>query len=109
MLQTTNVPADWNSDLPATWKSFSQSVVEILANLKQPVFVAYGTRDYHSVACELLPVYFGFSGKTNYRMHPMIGRGHNFELIDEDGKPDWNDVKSNDVIMEFVKFVKKGK
>ncbi|MDR2409062.1 MAG: hypothetical protein LBE13_13240 [Bacteroidales bacterium] len=106
MVQATEVPYNWNSDLPATWKSFSQPVVEILANLKQPVFVAYGTRDYHSLACELLPIYFGLSGKTNYQMHPMLGRGHNFELIDEDGKPDWNDVKSNDVIMEFVKFVK---
>ncbi|MDR1348877.1 MAG: alpha/beta hydrolase [Prevotellaceae bacterium] len=106
MVQSTNVPDNWSGDLPATWKSFSQSVVEILANLKQPVFVTYGTRDYHSLACELLPIYFGFANKTNYKMHPMPGRGHNFELINDDGKKIWNDSKWSDVMDEFVKFVK---
>ncbi|MDR2127320.1 MAG: hypothetical protein LBP63_10905 [Prevotellaceae bacterium] len=105
MAQTTDVPDDWNSDLPATWKSFSQSVVEILANLKQPVFITYGTRDYHSIACELLPIYFGSNGKTNYKMHPMLGRGHNYELIDDEGKRIWNDSKWSEVMDEFVKFV----
>jgi hypothetical protein len=75
-------------------------------NKKQPVFVAYGTRDYHSISCELLPIYFGFSGKTNYKMHPMLGRGHNFELIDDEGKRIWNDSKWREVMDEFVKFVK---
>jgi pimeloyl-ACP methyl ester carboxylesterase len=105
MIQMPTVPDDW-MQLPTTWKSFSQSVVDILANLKQPVFVAYGTRDYHSLACELLPIYFGFSGKTNYKMHPMLGRGHNFELIDDEGKPNWDDMKWSEVTVEFMKFVK---
>ncbi|MDR3226770.1 MAG: hypothetical protein LBT56_03770, partial [Prevotellaceae bacterium] len=39
----TDIPDNYIGDLPATWKSFSQSVVEILANLKQPLFVVYGT------------------------------------------------------------------
>ena len=106
MVHTTTVPDNWNSDLPATWLSFSQSLVDILANLKQPVFVVYGTRDYHSIACELLPVYFGFAKKTNYKMHPMLGRGHNFELIDDEGNVHWNNTKWSEVMDEFVKFVK---
>jgi hypothetical protein len=67
--------------------------------------VVYGTRDYHSIACELLPIYLGFSGKTNYKMHPVLGRGHNFELIDDYGRIIWNDSKWSEVIDEFVKFV----
>ena len=103
---TTIVPDNWNSDLPATWVSFSQPVVDILANLKQPVFVAYGTRDYHSVACELLQIYFGFTKKQNYKMQPVLGRGHNFELIDDNGNRIWNDSIWTEVVDEFVKFVK---
>ncbi|MDR3285854.1 MAG: alpha/beta hydrolase [Prevotellaceae bacterium] len=99
-------PNDYRAQLPATWKSFSQSVVEILANLKQPLFVVYGTKDYHSVACELLPIYFGFSGKTNYKLHPMLGRGHNFESFDENGNPHWDDMKWQDVTIEFMNFIK---
>ncbi|MDR3285855.1 MAG: alpha/beta hydrolase [Prevotellaceae bacterium] len=102
----TDIPNDYIGDLPATWKSFSQSVAEILANLKQPLFVVYGTKDYHSVACELLPIYFGFSEKTNYKLHPMLGRGHNFESFDENGNPNWNDMKWQDVTIEFIKFVR---
>ncbi|MDR3227573.1 MAG: hypothetical protein LBT56_07885, partial [Prevotellaceae bacterium] len=102
----TDIPDNYIGDLPATWKSFSQSVVEILANLKQPLFVVYGTKDYHSVSCELLPIYFGFTGKKNYKLLPMLGRGHNFESVDENGKPNWDDMKTNDVILEFVNFIK---
>jgi hypothetical protein len=39
-------------------------------------------------------------------MHPMLGRGHNFELIGEDGKSDYRTMKWDEVIKEFVKFVK---
>jgi len=106
LLQTTEVPDNWNSDLPATWIDFSKSVVDVLANLKQPVFVTYGTKGYHSIMCELLPIYFGFQQKMNYKMFPVIGRGHNFELIDSDGKPNYEDMKWEDVLSEFVKFVK---
>jgi pimeloyl-ACP methyl ester carboxylesterase len=101
------LPENYIGDLPATCLSFSQSVVDILANLKQPVFVVYGTRDYHSVACELLPIYFGFSKKNNYKMHPMLGRGHNFELIEDNGNTIWSDTKWTEVMDEFLKFVKK--
>jgi hypothetical protein len=68
-----------------------------------------GTRDYHSLACELLPIYFGLANKTNYKMYPVPGRGHNFELIDDDGKRIWNDSKWSEIIDEFVKFVKNEK
>jgi len=102
----TELPENWTGDLPATTLSFSQSVVDILANLKQPVFVVYGTRDYHSITSELLPIYFGFAKKTNYKMHPMLGRGHNFELVDDNGNRVGNDIKWGEVVDEFVKFVK---
>jgi pimeloyl-ACP methyl ester carboxylesterase len=100
------LPENYIGDLPATFLSFSQSAVDILANLKQPVFVVYGTRDYHSVACELLPIYFGFAKKQNYKMHPVLGRGHNYELIDDENNVYWNDTKWSEVVDEFVKFVK---
>ena len=108
MIYSPTFPDEWigKTDLPATQISFTQPVVDILANLKQPVFIAYGTRDYHSVPCELLPIYFGFAKKTNYKMHPMLGRGHNFETIDNDGKPNWDDMKWQEVTVEFMKFVR---
>lgn len=42
-------------------------------------------------------------------MYPVPGRGHNFELIDDDGKRIWNDSKWSEIIDEFVKFVKNEK
>jgi hypothetical protein len=40
-------------------------------------------------------------------MLPMLGRGHNFESFDENGNPNWRDMKMNDVFREFLKFVRK--
>lgn len=92
-------------DLPSTTKSFSQPVFEEISKLSQPVFIAYGTSDYHSVLCELFPLYFAQYEKENYKVVPMSGRGHNFENINEDGTHDWNDIKWHEVTSEFLKFV----
>lgn len=96
----------YSGDMPRTILSFSQPVVEMLSHLRQPLFVAYGTRDFHSLGCEVLPIYFSLSGKHNYRMCPMAGRGHNYELIRADGSPDWNDMKWHEVTRLFGEFVR---
>ena len=91
-------------DLPSTTKSFSQPVFEEICKLNQPVFIAYGTNDFHSVLCDLFPLYFVQYGKENYKVMPMNDRGHNFEIINKDGTHDWNNIKWHEVTSEFIKF-----
>ena len=96
-------------DLPSTTKSFSRPVFEEISKLPQPVFIAFGTSDYHSVLCDLFPLYFVQNKKENYKVCPMNNRGHNFEMITQDGTHDWDDIKWHEVTLEFARFAKSGK
>ena len=104
-IDTEEYIKQYPGDTPETMISFSQPVVETLSHLSQPLFIAYGTKDFHSIGCDALPVYFAMSGKHNYQMYPMAGRGHNYELIHSDGSPDWNDTGWHDVTRQFGEFV----
>lgn len=92
-------------DLPSTTISFSCPVFEEINQLSQPVFIAFGTSDYHSILCDLFPLYFAQNKKKNYKILPMDNRGHNFEMINQDGTHDWNDMKWHEVTSEFVRFI----
>lgn len=96
-------------DLPSTTKSFSQPVFEEISKLSQPVFIAYGTSDYHSILCDLFPLYFAQYKKENYKVMPMDDRGHNFEVVKDDGSHDWDDTKWHEVTSEFARFAESHK
>ncbi len=96
-------------DLPSTTKSFSRPVFEEISRLRQPVFIAYGTSDYHCILCDLFPLYFAQNKKENYEILPMNNRGHNFEMINQDGSHDWEDVKWHEVTAAFARFIEKTK
>lgn len=95
---------DNNGDPDHTWKSFSNVYIDKLVALKTPLFVAYGTSDPGGHLCYLLPVYFELAGKTDYEMKAFVGRGHNFETFDADGKPDMNDSKWFEAMRAFVEW-----
>lgn len=98
-----------HGDLPTTWLSFSEPLIAPLCELKQPVFVVYGTKDYQSLPCELLPLFFIQSGKTNYHMFPVVGCGHNFEPVSEDGTHNWRAMRWHEVTDRFTQFIKTGR
>ncbi len=94
--------------LPSGWKSLSMPQMDLIADLKQPVFIAYGTKDYISLPCEWLPLYFINRRKTNYCIRAYPG-GHNFECQDEDGYHNRETkIRSwHRVTADFVKFVRR--
>ena len=93
-------------DTPSNKFDFSQSSVAILCNLKQPLFIAYGTRDIGRTACDLLPFYFIMAGKKNYKMRPALGRGHSFEVVRDDGSHDFDDRYPEKISAEFLEYVR---
>lgn len=98
-------PAGYNGGDPAhTWKSFSAPIQKDIAEIRQPLFIAYGTEDICAGSNELLPVYLNLYNKTNYKILPLVDCGHNFEEI-RDGKPDYNKMHWDDVFESFIKFI----
>jgi len=101
-------PAVDHSDGAKTWTSFTVPLWEDLIRLKTPLFITYGTEDLESTeSCELLPVYFEKAGKTNYKMMPLVGCGHNFEEISPEGVSDYAKMHWDDVMNSFAKWVEK--
>ena len=96
-----------NGDTNRTWKSFGRESISTITKLRQPVFVAYGTKDIGPAMCDLLPICLELDGKTNYKLYPVVGCGHNFEEFSADGKPDYDKMHWQDVMDEFVKWVSK--
>ncbi len=94
-----------SGDTPLTWQSFSWSLRNVLVNLKIPVFMAYGTEDIAGSSCELMPVYFELNRKTDYKIYPVVGCGHNFEEFTPDGKPDYKNMHWQEVIEHFIKYI----
>ena len=79
-----------------------------LIQLKTPVFIAYGTEDLESSeGSELLPIYFENEGKTNYKMMPWVGCGHNFEEISPEGISNYDKMHWDDVMNSFVEWIEK--
>lgn len=95
-----------SGDSPHTWRSFSRPLREELVKLEVPVFVAYGTEDIAASSCELMPVYFELNRKTDYRMYPVVGCGHNFEEFTAEGKPDYDRMHWQEVVDCFVDYIK---
>lgn len=93
------------NDAKRAWKSFSISEIELLTSIKTPVFIAYGTKDTGPQTSDVMPVYFELAGKTNYKMRPFVGCGHNFEEIKPDGSSDWKKMHWVDAMNEFLQWV----
>lgn len=86
-----------------TWTSFSKSLISDLLQIKQPLYVVYGTADITSTFCDLLPIYFIQSKKTNLTVKPYLGLEHNFFETNNDGSPiytkdHWQEVMDNFLI-----------
>lgn len=87
-----------------SWVSFSKSQVNIVAKLKLPVYIAYGSDDITSDFCDLLPLYFIEQQKTNYKVIRYPNLDHNFFPVDEKGKADHDNGKWELVMNEFTKW-----
>lgn len=94
-----------NAESSRTWMSFSRCYIDKMALIASPLFIAYGTEDPGAQTCDLLPIYLELGGKRNYAFHPFVGRGHNFEAVN-DGKSNFDDMLWQDAIDAFVDWIK---
>lgn len=87
------------------WASISKSFRENLVKMKKPLFLAYGTEDYPKcIGYDVLPIYFELERKSNYKMYPVIGGGHNFYELDSNGE--YNGIDHwTDVMNEYTKWL----
>lgn len=93
------------ADRCVTWKSFSKNFLNEITDLKIPIYITYGTNDLESCeSSELLPIYFQLKGKTNYKMMPFVGCGHNFEEVSADGKHNWEKMYWDKAIDGFIDY-----
>lgn len=93
------------SDAKRTWKSFSMPKIDVLTSIKTPIFIAYGTKDAGAQLADIMPVFFEMAGKTNYKLRPFVGCGHNFEEIKADGSSDWDKMYWKEAVNEFLDWV----
>ena len=89
-----------------TWTSFSKPLIDDMLNLNKPLYVTYGTEDVTSMFCDLLPIYFIRANKNNLTLKPIIGVDHNFFEIDTNGNTDYKKGHWQDIIDDFIKWVK---
>ncbi len=89
--------------LAKVWLSFGQSLQNEIVAMNKPLFLSYGTDDFGiALGNDLLPIYFMNVGKTNYKMMPMVGCGHNFEEISSDRVPNYDKMHWDDVMTGFI-------
>ena len=85
-----------------TWYSFSKRSPELLASLKIPVYLAYGSHDIIADYCDLLPLYFIEKNKTNYVLKRYPQLDHNFFEVKENGKVNHDKAHWPEVMNSFV-------
>jgi predicted esterase len=90
-----------------TWTSFDKPLLNDFLKLKIPVYVAYGTEDFRSVMCDLLPIYFVSAGKDNLTLKPYVGLEHNFMELDKNRDPISDKIHWQEVMDNFVQWMEK--
>lgn len=85
-----------------SWKSFSKSTMSTLAQLKIPVYIAYGSADITSDFCDLLPIYFIDNKKSNYVLKRYPNLEHNFFPVKPTGEINYEDRKWPEVMNAFI-------
>lgn len=88
------------------WVSFEKPMLPTFLKLKIPIYVAYGTRDYKAIMCDMLPIEFITAGKKNLTIKAYVGLEHNFREVDQAGKPNDEKMHWQEVIDAFVSWAK---
>jgi pimeloyl-ACP methyl ester carboxylesterase len=85
-----------------SWRSFSTSSITELSNLKIPVYIAFGSLDNVAEYCDLLPLYFAETNKTDYVLKRYPNLEHNFFPLDANFRPDHANGKWKEVMNAFI-------
>lgn len=84
----TNLSDEHGDTYRATYE-FSEPSINHLQQLKIPVLVTYGTKDWSASANDYLRVEVIRQGKKNFSFIPVIGTEHNFFPVDQNNIPNY--------------------
>ncbi|MBW3518613.1 alpha/beta hydrolase [Flavobacterium sp. NKUCC04_CG] len=84
----TNLSDEHGDTYRATYE-FSEPSINHLQQLKIPVLVTYGTKDWSASANDYLRVEIIRQGKKNFSFIPVIGTEHNFFPVDQNNIPNY--------------------
>lgn len=101
----TDLSDDGQGDSFRATYEFSQPPIQYMEDLKIPVLVTFGTRDYSATANDYFHVDCISRGKTNVTFKPYLGTEHNFFPITLDGKVDYDTYNWNKVAADWLSWL----
>lgn len=96
---------DSQGDTDKATFEFSQPPINYLKNLKIPVLVAYGTKDWSAPFNDFMRVSFIQQRKRNFTFQSYVGTEHNFFPITIDNKPNYDIFNWDNVVNDWLKWV----
>lgn len=87
-------------------KTFSETFYDDWLTLDIPIYLTYGTEDISSDLCDLMPLFFIEKGKTNLTLKRHLHLEHNFFEVDEGGRANHERGHWEDVMNEFINWIK---
>lgn len=85
--------------------SFSESFIDDIAELPKSIFIGYGTADVGARGCDSLSIQLDQAGKSDYRIVPYEGLGHNFEEVDSTGRSNFDKMYWDKTFQDFLEWV----
>ena len=97
--------SEHGEDSHKTAYSFSVPTLDIMLNLKVPIYVAYGTKDVTAGYCDLLPIDFIRAKKQGWKVVPYLNMEHNFMVVKPNGEVDRTDYHFPKVMNDFFMWL----
>lgn len=85
---------------------FSNPPIQYLEQIKIPVLVSYGTKDWCTPFVDYVRIDFIRKQKINFTFNAYIGLEHNFFPLLENGKPNYEIFNWDKVAKDWVKWLK---
>ncbi len=101
----TNLSDEHGDTYRATYE-FSEPSINHLQQLKIPVLVTYGTKDWSAAANDYLRVEIIRQGKKNFSFIPVIGTEHNFFPVDQNNVPNYQIKNWEKVVRDWGKWLR---
>jgi len=105
VVKNKNGMDDSQGDTDKATFEFSQPPIEYLNNLKIPVLVSYGTKDWSAPFNDYMRVKFIKEKKINFTFQSYVGTEHNFFPLKEDNKPNYDTFNWNKVADDWLKWL----
>lgn len=98
---------DSQGDTDKATFEFSHPPIEYLRELKIPVLVSYGTKDWSAPFNDYMRVHFIQHKKINFTFQAYVGTEHNFFPLTADKKPNYDIFNWDNVANDWLNWINK--